>query len=108
MFSLEPYFIDRYINERSAEGLPNNPAGVRLIADEFKEGFDDQMVQMPFLGEWIMQETSESLAELMRQSDLDSCKVEVLRKAGILDLNLARAEVIKQFADELVEKLPRI
>ena len=44
----------------------------------------------------------------MRQSDLDSCKVEVLRKAGILDLNSARSEVIKQFADELVEKLPEI
>ena len=108
VFSLDPYFIDRYINERSAEGLPNNPAAVRLMADEFKEGFDDQTVQMAFLGEWLIRETSESLAELMRQSDLDSCKVEVLRKAGILDLNLARAEVLKQFADDLVEKLPRI
>ena len=78
------------------------------MADEFKEGFDDQTVQMAFLGEWLIRETSESLAELMRQSDLDSCKVEVLRKAGILDLNLARAEVLKQFADDLVEKLPRI
>ena len=104
----EPYFIDRYMNERAAEGLPNNPAGVRLFAGDFKEGFDDQEVQMMFLGAWIMQETDDSLTELMRQSDLDSCKVEVLRKAGILDLRLTRAQIVQQFADELLDKLPRI
>ena len=96
------------MNERAAELLPNNPAAVRLFADDFKEGFDDQEVQMMFLGEWIIEETAESLAELMRQSDLDSCKVEVLRKAGILDLKLARAQIIEQFSDELLDKLPRI
>ena len=96
------------MNERAAEGLPNNPAGVRLFAVDFKEGFDDQEVQMMFLGAWIMQETDDSLTELMRQSDLDSCKVEVLRKAGILDLRLTRAQIVQQFADELLDKLPRI
>ena len=85
-----------------------NPAGVRLFAQEFKKGFDDQEVQMMFLGHWLMDQTKEVLSELMRVSDLDACKVEVLRKAGVIDLSAARAEIVKQFADELVDRLPRI
>jgi hypothetical protein len=106
--SLEVYYIARYMNERSAESMSNDPAAVRLFATDFKEGFDDQVVQMPFLGEYLMQESDEVLAELARRSDLEPCKIELLHKLGIIDLSLARAQLIEQFADELLARLPPI
>jgi hypothetical protein len=106
--SLEDYYVARYMDERSAEFLNPDPAEVILFATDFKEGFDDQALQMPFLGEYIMRETDEALAELMRQSDLDSCMVEVLRREGVVDLTLARAQIIEQFADEMLNRLPPI
>ena len=100
---------DRYNNERSAEGRPQQSRPcVRLRRTVSRTASTIRRGRWPFLGEWLILRPPTSLAELMRESDLDSCKIEVLRKAGIFDLNLARSEVIKQFANELLAKLPRI
>jgi hypothetical protein len=103
---LGAYYIARYKKERLAEShVFDDSDVVRLNEVDFKEGFDEQANQMPFLGVYIMRETDEVLAELMRQSDLDPCMFEVLRREGVVDLTLARAQIIEQFADEMLNRL---
>ena len=44
----------------------------------------------------------------MRESDLDACKVEVLRKAGIFDITRLKALVIRELANDLLDRMPRL
>lgn len=101
------YFLSRYIHEQFESGhLPMNtfiPA-----ADRFKDGFDQQALQMDRLGDAILEVANESIGELMLDSGLDSCKIEVLRKAGIFDISTIRALMIREWARELLTKLPTV
>jgi len=104
--SAEVYYISRYNAERIACGkfiVDFIPAPDRL-----KDGFDDQAVFINSLGNEIMNTSNEILGDLMRDSDLDACKMEVLRKAGIFDISRIKSLVIRELADELLAKLPTV
>ena len=104
--SAEVYYISRYNAERIACGkfiVNFIPAPDRL-----KDGFDDQAVFINSLGNEIMNTSNEILGDLMRDSDLDACKMEVLRKAGIFDISRIKSLVIRELADELLAKLPTV
>ena len=60
------------------------------------------------MGEEILHIANEAIGDLMRESDLDACKVEVLRKAGIFDITRLKALAIRELADELLDKMPRL
>jgi hypothetical protein len=101
-----PYFLSRYMWEQWEQGhVPNKfiPA-----PDRFKDGFDDQARRLPGFGREILRVADEILGDLMRESDLSACKLEVLRKAGIFDINRLKAVVIREFARELLEKMPTV
>ena len=53
-----------------------------------------------------MRIADETLGDVMRESDLDACKMDVLRKAGIFDINRLKSLVIRELARELLDKLP--
>ena len=76
--------------------------------DRFKDGFDDQAAAMERLGDEILRVADESVGDLMRESDLDACKLEVLRKAGVFDIKQLKALVIRELARQLLDKLPKI
>ncbi|NJD06133.1 MAG: hypothetical protein FIA97_06500 [Methylococcaceae bacterium] len=100
------YYLSRYKWEQFEEGnVPNNfiPA-----PDRFKDGFDGQAQLMDQLGDAILRFADESIGDLLRESDLDACKIEVLRKAGVLDVRQIRALIIREFARQLLDKLPTI
>lgn len=101
----DPYYLAFYNNELWEERV----VGTRVIApDRLKDGFDDQVRVIDRLGEEILHITNEALGDLMRESDLDACKVEVLRKAGIFDITRLKALVIRELADQLLDKMPRL
>jgi hypothetical protein len=60
------------------------------------------------MGEQILDIANEAIGDLMLDSDLDACKLEVLRKAGIFDVTRLKALVIREFAEELLDKMPRL
>ncbi len=60
------------------------------------------------LGDEILRVADESVGDLMRESDLDACKLEVLRKAGVFDVKQLKALVIRELARQLLDKLPKI
>jgi hypothetical protein len=101
------YYLSRYMHEQFESGhLPMSnfiPA-----PDRFKDGFDQQAAQMDRLGEAILEVANESIGELMRDSGLDSCKVEVLRKAGIFDISIIKALIVREWAQALLNKLPTV
>jgi hypothetical protein len=101
-----PYFLSRYMWEQWEQGsIPNKfiPA-----PDRFKDGFDDQAREMDRLGDEILRTADEILGDLMADSDLDACKIEVLRKAGIFDVTRLKAIAIRELARELLAKLPTV
>jgi hypothetical protein len=101
----DPYYLAFYNNELWEERV----VGTRVIApDRLKDGFDDQVRVIDRLGEEILHIANEALGDLMRESDLDACKVEVLRKAGIFDITRLKALVIRELADQLLDKMPRL
>jgi hypothetical protein len=63
---------------------------------------------MDRLGEEILDIANESIAELMRDADLDACKIEILRKAGMFDTSTIKALIIREWAGQLLESLPRV
>jgi hypothetical protein len=104
--SNEPYYISRYNFERFKSGKFLD----RFIAapDRLKDGFDDQARVIHRLGEEILSTTDEVLGDVMRDSGLEPCQIEVLRKAGIFDVREHKSFVIRQLANELLAKLPTV
>lgn len=103
--AVDPYYLAFYYNELSEERV----IGTRVIApDRLKDGFDDQVRVIDWMGEEILQIANDAVGDLMRESDLDACKLEVLRKAGIFDVTRLKALVIRELADQLLDKMPRL
>ena len=100
------YYLSRYKWEAFEEG--NIPNSFIPAPDRFKDGFDDQAAAMDRLGDEILRVADESVGDLMRESDLDACKLEVLRKAGVFDIRQIKALVIRELARQLLDKLPKI
>jgi len=100
------YYLSRYKWEAFEEGNIPNP--FIPAPDRFKDGFDDQAAAMERLGDEILRVADESVGDLMRESDLDACKLEVLRKAGVFDIKQLKALVIRELARQLLDKLPKI
>jgi hypothetical protein len=103
--SEDPYYLAFYFQELSEAHV----IGTRVYApDRLKDGFDDQERVIDWMGEEILQIANDAIGDLMRDSDLDACKVAVLRKAGIFDITRLKALVIRELADQLLDKLPRL
>ena len=102
----DPYYLARYKWELWEERVI--ATNTVLAPDRLKDGFDDQARVIDRMGEQILDIAHEALADLMLDSDLDACKLEVLRKAGIFDVTRLKALVIRELAQELLDKMPRL
>jgi hypothetical protein len=104
--AVDPYYLARY----KWELWESHVIGTNFVAapDRLKDGFDDQAAVIDRMGEQILEIANEALGELMLDSDLDACKLEVLRKAGIFDVTRLKALVIRELANELLDKMPRL
>ena len=69
------YYISRYNWERFEAG--NIPKPFIPAPDRLKDGFDDQALAVDRLADEILRVADESIGDLMRESDLDACKLEV-------------------------------
>ena len=103
---IDPYYISRYNWERFEAG--NIPKAFIAAPDRLKDGFDDQALAVERLADEILRVADESIGDLMRESDLDACKLEVLRKAGVFDVKQLKALVIREFARQLLDNMPTI
>ncbi len=104
--AVDPYYLARYKWELwEARVIATN---TMLAPDRLKDGFDDQARVIDRMGEQILDIANEAIGDLMLDSDLDACKLEVLRKAGIFDVTRLKALVIRELAEELLDKMPRL
>ena len=103
---IDVYYLSRYKWEQFEEGNVPNP--FIPAPDRFKDGFDDQARAMDRLADEILRVADECVGDLMQESDLDACKLEVLRKAGVFDIRQIKALVIRELARQLLDKVPTI
>jgi hypothetical protein len=74
-----------------------------------KMGFDRGVIAMKFkVADELVRRAESGVDAALRRLDLDSCKVQVLIKAGILDIGTLQAQVIGELAGALLKQLPRV
>lgn len=107
------YYITRYINEAMLEDSSESsgPVSKRHLQfpDSFGNGYDAGVLAVQ-LRVWpaIQKQTKQVVSDLLREANLDSCKVKTLNEAEFLDLTGLNARVIRAFARKLLDDLPRV
>ena len=104
--AVAPYYLARYRDEQVASGGTwMDPALDPLV---LKRGFDEAMGEMRFAGNDLLDYTKETLDKTLRESGLDGCKVAALIRAGLLNYNRLAGAILRQYAINLLEKLPPV
>ncbi len=104
--SAEPYYIGRFYQEQ-IDGFGYYVPGV-FAPDKLQEGFDSGVTIMAKVGPEILSAAATEATDLIRASDVDSCKISVLTRAGMLDMQKLKALIVREFAEALLEKLPKV
>lgn len=105
-YPLYPYWLGHYMDEVVEQG--QIPTHFVPAPDRLKDGYDDQLVQMGLFGIEFLRAADEIIEDLLRDADLDPCRVEVLRRTGHLDLSRHRAVVVRALVRDMLDKLAKV
>jgi hypothetical protein len=104
----EPYHTGRLFYEVYLETgahqqfLISSPAAV-------KRGFDRAALAMKFnVADELTRRAQTGMSELLKRWGFDDCEVDVLIKAGLLDLNALHSQVVSELAGAVRKQLPRL
>lgn len=101
-----PYYIGRYFEQQVEDYGHYSP--LFLMPDRMQKGFDAVQAELPRLAERLIGAGYDSIDDVLRAAGLDSCKVKVLLDADLLDLRRIRALIVRQVAEMLLDKLPKV
>ena len=102
----KPYYLSRYFQEQIDEFGYYSP--VFFAPEKMQEGFDDGAALMGRAGQEILTNAGEVANDLPRASGLSSCQISVLARAGMLDMQKLTALIVREFAEALLDKLPKV
>lgn len=102
-----PLAINRYFKEIVDEfGRPSTK--FVFAPDRMKAGYDAGMVMMEKVADEIHQNADAEVSDLLLQSGLEPCKLKVLTDAGMLDVRKLKALIVRHFARDMLDRLPKI
>jgi hypothetical protein len=105
-FDNEPYYIGRYFLEQVQESGRYSP--FIFAPDRMKVGFDRGVIVMTFqVASELEHRARKGVDEVLQKWNLDSCEIEVLRTAGILDIGTLQAHVMGLLATALFNTIPK-
>lgn len=107
-FANEPYYIGRFHLERYEETGRYFLTNI-FAPDRMKVGFDRGVLAVKFqLASELEHRAKKGVSQLLEQSNFDSCKIQVLIAAGVLDLGALEAQVMGELAKALRDRFPKL
>lgn len=87
-----------------AEASVSDP---RFIGDPnaMKKGYSEGLVIMEKMATELLDKSEEILDEILREEGLDSCKINVLKGSGLINMDNVRAEIMKAFTEKIQEEV---
>lgn len=105
-FDNEPYYIGRYFLEQVLVSGQYSP--FIFAPDRIKAGFDRGVIAMQFkVRSELETRAQKGVDEVLQRWHLDSCKIEALRAAGLLDIGALKAHIMGLLATALRDRLPK-
>ncbi len=95
--------IERYFQEQREEYGRYSP--FVFAPDRMKKGFDEGVALMATVGPALVDQAAAAVTEVLRELQLDACKVKVLVDARFLDLAAMRAQVVRALTRSLLDKV---
>jgi len=105
--TVDPYYVSRYYDEQ-VQGRAHAWWPLGLDPARLKIGFDEGRAAMPLVGSDMEKATTQAVDTLLLESGLDSCKVAALIKQGLLDYDALRGQVLREYARQLLDRLPEV
>jgi hypothetical protein len=98
--------IQRYFNERVIDY--NDHFQWIFSARELKDGFEVGLRLIEQAGPEIAAHADEVVADLLREFQIEPCKLKVLKEVGIIDIKAIKGKVIRKIVDLLLNQVPRV
>ena len=105
--TVDPYYVSRYYDEQ-VQGRAHAWWPLGLDPARLKVGFDEGLGAMRLVGDDMEKVTTQAVDTLLLESGLDSCKVAALIKQGLLDYDRLRGQVLREYARQLLDRLPEV
>jgi hypothetical protein len=74
--------------------------------DDFQKGFEEGKEQMDRVIKQIVSKADEGATAVLSKMNLDACKLEALKDAGIIDANAIRSAAIQAVVKAVIAKMP--
>jgi hypothetical protein len=108
-FANQPYYIGRYFLEQFEEDPAGGVSYPIWGPDRMKEGYDQGITIMKFkVIDELVHRAEHGMDAALEKLEMDSCKIRVLTKAGLLDVGALQAQVVGELADAVRNKLRRL
>jgi hypothetical protein len=84
----------------------SGPGTFVLYAEDLQNGFDEGKEQMERVGPEIVRKADEAAAKILAKVDLDACKLQALKDAGVIDPASIRSAAVQGLVKALLARLP--
>jgi hypothetical protein len=85
----------------------NSPQAFVPYPDEFKHGFEEGKEAMERVGKGIVSRADETSAKALANLNFAHCQIEILKDAGVLDLQAIRSQTVAAIARAMLRKFDR-